>query len=74
MQPYLTLQGGVGAYTWDATFSLAITPSLDREMFSASVDVGSGLALPFHHGDREPDCVCISTREGGGLMCGIKIL
>ena len=39
------------AYTQDATFSLAITPSLDREMFSGSVDAGFVLALPFHHAD-----------------------
>ena len=41
-------------------------------MFSGSVDAGFVLALPFHHGDLEPDCVGVSTR-GGGLMCGIKI-
>ena len=41
----------------DATFSLAITPSLDREIFSGSVDPGFVLALPFPHGDLEPDCV-----------------
>ena len=33
---------------------------------------GFVLALPFHHGDLEPDCVEVSTR-GGGLMRGIKI-
>ena len=49
---------GGGAYTQDATFSLVITPSLDQEMFSGSVDAGFVLALPFHH---------------GGLMCGMKI-
>ena len=77
------IQSAGGAYTWDATFSLAFTPSLDREMFSGSVDAGFVLALPFHHGDIEPDCVGVSTREGelisarlcvknvyvGGLMC-----
>ena len=47
---------------WDTTFSLAITPSLDREMFSGSVDAGFILALPFHHRDLEPDCVGVSTR------------
>ena len=47
------------------TFSLAVTPSLDREMFSASVDIGFVLALPFHHGDLEPDCVEVLTRGGG---------
>ena len=34
------------------------------------MDVGFVLALPFHHGDLEPDCVEVSTR---GLMRGIKI-
>ena len=34
-------------------------------MFSTSVDVGFVLALPFHHGDLEPDCVEVSTRGGG---------
>ena len=36
------------------------------------MDAGFFLALPFHHGDLEPDCVEVSTR-GGGLMRGIKI-
>ena len=27
---------------------------------------GFVLALPFHHGDLEPDCVEVSTRGGGG--------
>ena len=40
-----------------------ITPSLDREMFSGSVDAGFVLALPFHHGDLEPDCVTVLTRD-----------
>ena len=35
----------------DATFSLAITPSLGREMLSGSVDAGFVLVLPFHYGD-----------------------
>ena len=44
-------------------------------MFSISVDAGFVLALLFHHGDLEPDCVGVSTRGWGGeLMCGIKIL
>ena len=47
------------------TFSLAFTPSLDREMFSASVDAGFALTLPFYHGDHEPDCVEVPTRGGG---------
>ena len=29
------------------------------------------LALPFHHGDLEPDCRGL---DEGGLMCGIKVL
>ena len=37
--------GGGGAYTRDATFSLAITPSLDREMFSASAVVSRARLL-----------------------------
>ena len=37
------------------------------------MDAGFVLALPFHHGDLEPDCVEVSTRGGGGLMRGIKI-
>ena len=53
-------------YTRDATFSLAITPSLDREIFSSSVDAGFVLALPFHYGDLESDCVGVSTRGGSG--------
>ena len=56
-----------GAYTRDATFSLVIMPSLDQELFSASVNVGFILALPFHHGDLEPDCVEVSMRGGGGV-------
>ena len=35
---------------------------------SGSVDAGFVLALPFHHGDLEPDCVGVSTR--GGLCAG----
>ena len=33
-------------------------------MFSGSVDTGFVLALLFHHGDLEPDCVEVSTRGG----------
>ena len=36
------------------------------------MDAGFVLALPFHHGDLEPDYVEVST-PGGGLMHGIKI-
>ena len=50
----------------DATFSLAITPSLDRQMYSGSADAGFVLALPFHHRDLEPDGVGLSARGGGG--------
>ena len=59
-----------GAYTQDVTFSPAITPShmlaIDREMFSGSVGAGFIVALPFHHGDLEPDCV-------GGVDISVKI-
>ena len=35
---------------------------------SSSVDAGFVLALPFHHGDLEPDRVGVSTKgEGEGL-------
>ena len=30
------------------------------------MDAGFIIALPFHHGDLEPDCVGVSTRGGGG--------
>ena len=46
--------------------------SIDKCFSSGSVDAGFVLALPFHHGDFEPDCVGVLTR-GGVLMCGIKI-
>ena len=42
---------------WDVTFSLTITPSLNQEVFSGSVDAGFILAVTFHHRDLEPDCV-----------------
>ena len=45
-------------------------PSLDREMFSGSVDACFVLALPFQPGDFEPDCVSF---DEGELMRGIKI-
>ena len=35
------------------------------------MDTSFVLALPFHHGDLEPDCVGASMR--GGLMRGMKI-
>ena len=36
-------------------------------MFSGSVDAGFILALPFDHGEHEPDCVEVATKgEGGG--------
>ena len=37
---------------------------------SGSVDAGFVLALPFHHGDLEPDGVEVLTRGGGGLCAG----
>ena len=59
--PTLALAQSAGeAYMWDAAFSLAITPSLDQEMFSGFVDADFILALPFHHGD----CVGVSTKVG----------
>ena len=36
-------------------------------MFSGSVDAGFVLALPFHHGDLETDCVGVLTRGGGAV-------
>ena len=39
-------------------------------MFSGSVDAGFVLALPIHHRDLEPDCVGVSTREGGLCVRG----
>ena len=51
------VQSAGGAYTRDATFSLAITPPL---------------ALPFDHGDLEPDCVGVSTRLGRGVGAECK--
>ena len=50
-------------------------------MFSSSVDAGFVLALPFQHGDLEPDSVGVSTKdknagrayalgEGGGVFAG----
>ena len=61
--PFATLvlvQNAGGAYTRDVTSSVTITPSLNREKFSGSVDTDFVLALPFHH--VEPDCVGVSTR------------
>ena len=68
--PFATLalvQSAGGGYMQDATFSLVITPSLDREMSSGSVDAGFVLALPFHHGDLESDCIGVSTKGEWGL-------
>ena len=36
--------------------------AIDREMFTSSVDAGFVLALPFQHGDLEPDCVGVLIR------------
>ena len=67
--PFATLalvQNTGRAYTRDATFSLAITPSLNREIFSGQfVNAGFVLVLPFHHKDLEPT-VCRSFGEVGG--------
>ena len=60
-----SVEGGGGGYTQGATFSLAITPSLGRDVFSGSVDAGFVLVLPFHHRNLEPDCVGVSTRGRG---------
>ena len=63
--PFATLalvQTAGGVYTRDATFAFAITPSPNREMFSGSVDASFVLAVPFHHGDLELDCVGVSMR------------
>ena len=38
---------------------------------SGSVNAGFVLALPFHHGDLEPDCVGVST-SGKGAYAGDK--
>ena len=46
-------------------------------MFNGSADAGLVLALSFHHGDLEPDCVEGSDAGGGGgggLMRVIKVL
>ena len=47
------------------TFSRDYAPPLDREMFNGSVDADFVLALPFHHGDLEPDGVGVSKRGRG---------
>ena len=49
------------------------TLAIDQKKFSSSVDAGFVLALSFHHGDLEPDCVGFNKVGGGGLMHGIKI-
>ena len=36
------------------------------------MDAGFVLALPFHHGDLEPDCVEVSTWGGGGAYARDK--
>ena len=38
--------------------------AINQEMFSGSVDACFVLALPFHHGDLEPDCVGVSSMTG----------
>ena len=43
----------------------ASVQSIEKCFSSGSVDAGFVLALPFHHGDLEPDCVGVSTRGRG---------
>ena len=43
-----------------------IDNTVRRVLYYRSVDAGFVLALPFDHGDLEPDCVEVSTRGGGG--------
>ena len=57
---------GRSAHSWQPSSLNQL--SIEREMFSSSVDAGLVLALSFHHGDLEPDCVEVSTR--GGLCTG----
>ena len=64
--PFATLALVQSTGGGDVAFSLAITPSLNQEMFSSSVDACFDFAMPFHHGDLELDCVGVSTRVGGG--------
>ena len=56
-----------GAYMQYAMFSLAITPShtlaINRKWLAVLWMLPSFCALPFHHGDLEPDCVGISMRS-----------
>ena len=40
--------------------------TIDREMFTSSVDAGFVLALPFHHGGLETNF----DERGGGLCAG----
>ena len=41
------------------------TLAIDRKKFSGSVGAGFVLALSFHHGDLEPDCVGFNKVRGG---------
>ena len=41
------------------------TLAIDQKKFSSSVDAGFVLALSFHHGDLEPDCVGFNEVGGG---------
>ena len=41
------------------------TLAIDRKKFSGSADAGFVLALSFHHGDLEPDCVDFDEVGGG---------
>ena len=40
-------------------------------MFSGSVDAGFVVALPFYHGDLEPDCVGVSTELHNKVTIGL---
>ena len=48
--------------TVDSQLSGLSKLAIDREMFTSSVDAGFVLALPFQHGDLEPDCVGVLTK------------
>ena len=52
---------------------LTNTLAIEQKKFSGSADAGFVLALSFHHGDLEADCVGFDEVGGGWLMQGIKI-
>ena len=51
---------------------LTNTLAIEQKKFSGSADAGFVLALSFHHGDLEADCVGFD--KVGGLMRGLKYL